>query len=370
VTVLQGLIAAEIDARGPLDFAEYMQLALYHPEHGYYTAGPQRTGWRGHFLTSPEIDPAFGELWARAAEDLWTACGRPDRFPLIEVGPGEGGLAAALVEAADEEFARAVELHLIELNASARERQSVRLGSGTVWHDSIDDVGSVECGCIFANELLDNLPVRVVEMRDGELLECFVDHSDGALHEVFGRPRDDFPSAYLACIGVDLPEGHRVEIPVATQGEIARIAGILSKGAVIVIDYGISAHEIADRPSGTLVAYSETGVDHDVLVSPGDRDVTSHVNWTSVLDWFNGAGFKTAGPITQREVLHRLGARDLDARLRVDYDDAVASGRGRDAVAALSRRQALGALMDPGGLGGLQVVIATRGIATPGWMTG
>src|SRR5918999_489992 len=88
-----------IRAHGPMPFAAYMSHVLYHPRHGYYAAGPERSGWRGHFLTSPELDPSFGALWAHAFEEIWDACGRPPEFTIVEIGPGEAGFARGVLGA-------------------------------------------------------------------------------------------------------------------------------------------------------------------------------------------------------------------------------------------------------------------------------
>jgi SAM-dependent MidA family methyltransferase len=87
VNELEAILVARIKERGPMPFASYMQMALYHPAHGYYSSGP-RTGFAGHFVTAAEIGPAFGALWARGFAQIWDACGRPERFDLVEIGAG------------------------------------------------------------------------------------------------------------------------------------------------------------------------------------------------------------------------------------------------------------------------------------------
>src|SRR5688500_394644 len=106
-----------------MPFAAYMQAALYHPQHGYYATGARRTGWEGDFVTSPELDPAFGELWARAFEEIWSGCGRPASFRVVEVGPGEGGFAAAVLAAVNGELGAVLEYCLVERSPDAEARQ-------------------------------------------------------------------------------------------------------------------------------------------------------------------------------------------------------------------------------------------------------
>jgi SAM-dependent MidA family methyltransferase len=122
------------------------------------------------------------------------------------------------------------------------------------------------------------------------------------------------------------------------------------------------------RSGGTLVSYSSSGADTEVLESPGTKDITAHANWTSVTHSLARGGSLPVGPKPQREVLLKLGAHDLEDSFKAAYNDAIADGRGAEAVAALSRRQALGALLDPGGLGGLQVLAGLRSIEPPSFL--
>src|SRR5688500_7615789 len=106
-----------------MPFGAFMQMALSHPRLGYYASGAERTGWHGHVVTSSELDPAFGELWVRAFEQIFEACGRPDRFSVVEIGPGEGSFAAAVLEAASPALRSALSYTLVERVARMEDRQ-------------------------------------------------------------------------------------------------------------------------------------------------------------------------------------------------------------------------------------------------------
>jgi SAM-dependent MidA family methyltransferase len=365
VSPLESVIAQEIRSHGPITVARFMELALYHPEFGYYVAGPPRSGWRGHFLTSAELDGAFGELWARGFEEVWRACGRPDRFDLIEIGPGEGGFAEAVLGATDGDFARALHYRLVEPSGALRARQATRLERfpRTSWSASLDDLPPVDAGCVFANEVLDNQPVRVVERRNGDIHEVLVDVGDG------GFTLDRIPAApdiidWLDGAGVHIRRGGRGEIGQVADRLVGTAAGRLRRGALILCDYGMAGEEAEQRPGGTIACYSKTGVDDDFLDSPGSKDITSHVNWTALERSLGAAGMSVAALESQRSILKRLGIDDVHSELR-----RRAERGGADAVRALSRRQALGILTDPGGLGAIGVLIATRGIRAPRWAT-
>lgn len=365
---LQKEIAERIRSSGPLPFAAYMQMALYDSRYGYYSSGAQRTGWRGHFVTSPELDPSFGILWNRAFREIWQACGCPAEFEIVEVGPGEGGFAQAVLEAADDDFARALTYRMVERTPAVRERQQEKLADRVVWTESVTELPRTLYGCVFANEVLDNLPVHLVEMRGGEILEICVDEADGELIFTTRPPSNPELINFLERTAVTLHEGDRVEVTLAAESLIARVSNRLEMGAIVMVDYGMSSEDIV-RSGGTLVAYSNSGADTDVLARPGEKDITAHANWTSATGALVREGWTPAGPLRQREVLLSLGAGDLEASFKQDYESAIGEGRGANAVASLSRRQALGALLDPGGLGGLQVLAGLRGIDPPQFLT-
>lgn len=367
---LLALLRERIDRDGPLTFAEYQNLALYHPEHGYYAGGAGRTGWHGHFVTSPEVGPAFGRLWATALESVWDLCGHPQQFDVVEIGPGEGGLAAGVLHGSREAFRGALFYRLIERTPELVERQMERLSifDNVSWASSLDEIGLVSSGCLLAHEVLDNLAVHLVERRDEDVVELFVGTRDGTLELQPGPPSTPLLQRYLEGLKVDLPEGHRLEVGLEAIELARRAASMLVRGAVVLVDYGAAAVELVTRPAGTLVAYSDSGVDDLVLELPGRKDLTSHVNWTAVKAALIQAGMRVEGPRAQLKVLRSLGLEDLDRGLREEHHAALAEGRGGDAVRALSDRQALGILSDPGGLGGLDVVVGLEGIPVPAFV--
>lgn len=363
MTDLERILHERISRDGPLPFGAFMQLALYHPRLGYYSRGRERTGWRGHFLTSPELDPAYGELWARAFAKVWFACGSPPSFEVVEVGPGEGGFAHAVLSSAGGAFAAALRYRLVERVPAVAERQRERLSAFEVsWSASITEVPAAEHGVVFANEVLDNLPVHLVERRDGRILEVCVVSSGGRLAETLRPPAGPELEDWLARAGAEVREGHRFEVAMAAESFVRRCAAAVGTGALVFVDYGADSAGLAERPRGTLVAYGAGGPSDDVLARPGEQDVTAHANWTIVRTVCAELGWDVTGPLPQRDLLLDLGARDLDAELRRLHSEAAAERRGAEAVRALSRRSALGALLDPGGLGGLGVMIATKGI--------
>ena len=366
-TPLHGVLVDKIRSRGPMPFAAFMQLALYHPHHGYYASGETRTGWSGHFVTSPELDPGFGALWARAFQQIWEMTGSPREFHLIEVGPGESGFAASVLDSVEGPFADALHLDLIERSPAVEKRQRSRLATAdrVSWHRSITEVDAVEVGCLFANEVLDNLPVHLVQRSSGEVQEICVAETDGTLHEVAMPASNPELENFVTRCGVELPEGNRFEVHLAADSLLKRAASIIGRGAAIFVDYGSDAHDLAQRPEGSLVCYSGSGADDRPLAEPGTKDITVHANWSGVRTALERADCAVAGPTKQRSVLKELGLDRLHDELRDEFQRRTAEGEGAAALRAVSRRQALGALADPAGLGGLDVLAGLRGIETP-----
>lgn len=343
-----------MESRGPLSFRDFMELALYHPEHGYYASGAVRTGRAGHFMTSAELDPAFGELWARALEQTWKLCGRPHTFRVVEVGGGEGGLAAAVLSSVQMPLVYS----LVERVEEVEQRQRDHLAGfdNVSWVRSLDEAAAGSAHFVIAVELFDNLPVHVLERAHGLLQEIRV---GAGLQEVVG----DLAEPTLESFGQHLHEGERCEVGLDAIGMAGELARLVDRGLLCIVDYGYSG-----PARNTLVAYSGATSDDDLLNAPGERDLTAHVAWDPLAATMKAEGLEVYGPRPQAEVLRALGAAELDRSLRTSHDAALAKGQGANAVRALSRRQALRALLDEEGLGGLQVLIGGRGIERPGFI--
>lgn len=360
-TPLESLLLEGIRRDGPITFAAYMEQALYHPDHGYYSAPSPRTGWSGHYVTSAEIGPVYGELWARGLRAIWDALGRPSLFEVVEVGAGEAGFAAAMLAALDPQLAAALTYRLIERNPALRRRQEEALArwEGIEWSGSLEDAPRSSAGVVLANEVLDNLPVHLVTSSGGELQEVWVKEEAGRLGTMLGAPSVPELEGFLERCGLgDPPEGSLLEMSLAAGSFVTAAAALHERGALVFTDYGKEASELAQSPEGTLVSYSGAGADDRPLERPGEKDITAHVNWTAVKQACRAAGLETTGPLPQQEVLRALGIEELRQRLEREQAEALTEGRGADALKALSGRQAAAALLDPGGLGAMQTLIA------------
>jgi SAM-dependent MidA family methyltransferase len=360
---LRDRIAAHIRARGPITVAEFMAFCLYHPTLGYYTRAPRRSGRAGDFVTSVDVSPLFGELLAVQLAEMWRLMGEPPAFDLVEAGAGDGRLARGVLEAAsaaDAAFYAAIRLHLVEVSAAARAAHPATLGPHR--HRLVSSAPALPpavAGVILANELLDALPVHLVVMRETGLREVFVTERAGQLVPIEGPPSTPALAAALARAGAALEPGWRAEVRLAADAWVADAAGALTRGFLVLIDYGYEAAELysAAHATGTLRSARRHALDPtpgDWLLDPGARDLTAHVDLTSVRLAAERAGLTTLAALDQTYFLLGLGLAD---RL------ATTAG---DAVRGLARRLAAKALVVPGGLGSThKVLVFGRNVGTP-----
>jgi len=322
-----------------------MDLALYDPEVGYYARATQRSGRAGDFFTSVDVGPLFGELLevqlaemseilkkataenAKNAEQCFLSASSANSavaFDLVEAGAGNGRLSADILRAArrrDRAFYDALRLHFVESSAAARGAQRSTLAdvADRLVSSSTDIPDSFE-GVLIANELLDALPVHQVVMRDEGLKEIYVvarlfNGRDGreaeslALGTIEGPPSTPELQEYLDRLHVELEPGWRVEINLRAVDWIRDAARRLRRGFIIVIDYGHEARELysATHSSGTLTTYAshrsmgpEPSIGVPVwLRNPGEQDLTTHVDFTSVRAAAEADGMTTIALLDQ-----------------------------------------------------------------------
>lgn len=360
-------IRAEIEAGdGRITFARFMELALYHPERGYYTTSAERPTRSGDFLTAPEVHPMFGRLLARQLDEMWQLLGRPEPFVLREHGAGRGVLGVSILGGlvADRSaLADAIRYEPIDLPGRtevARARVRAAGLDRAVGERAVTgpgDDGAAITGCILANELLDALPVHRVGRLDGELVEWFVVWRDGWFGEEPGPVSDAALAEHLERAGVELREGQRAEISLAAAGWVRDAAANLARGYLVLIDYGYPAAQLygQSRLRGTLRAFRGHHVSDDPFRAVGGQDLTAHVDLTTVEREATESGLTLLGRTTQAEFLIGLGLGDLLAAAQAD-------ARVDDLPGLLAARTAAARFIDPGALGGFAVLVFGRGV--------
>lgn len=349
-------IRALIEASGPIPVSDFMTLALSDPDYGYYTTRDP-IGAAGDFITAPEISQMFGELigiWSLAVFEL---LGKPERFHLVELGPGRGTLMADLIRAARlrPSFLQAAEVRLVETSPTLKARQSATL-SGIVspfWHERIEDVPDGPA-IVIANEFFDALPIRQLVRMEQHWHERVVGVGDAG-DLVFGASADPVDPILVPDHAVLAPPGTVVEIAPAAASIMATVADRvrMQGGAMLAIDYGSAQRGVGD----TLQAISR----HqraDVLTNPGEVDLTVHVDFAELALVAEEMGAAVHGPIDQGDFLLALGLVERAGALGRDEDDAQ---RNR-LIAAVER------LAAPDQMGSLfKVMGVSSGIPLPGF---
>ena len=343
--------------------AAFMDLALYHPDFGYYARAARRTGRAGDFFTSVDVGPLFGRLLAIQIAEMSELLGveASSRFDLVEAGAGDGRLAADILRplrSSHPTLCDRLRLHLVEASAEARAAQPATLDevADRLASSSSSLPESFE-GVLVANELLDALPVHQVVMREDGLREVYVVPSprppaSSPLTTIEGAPSTPALSEYLARLGITLEPGWRAEINLRAVDWISDAARRLRRGFLIVIDYGHEARELYSlgHSAGTLTTFARhvmAGADSPAwLARPGDQDMTAHVDFTSVRAAAEAEGSTTIALLDQTYFL--LGLANLEGD------------------AGLKDRLALKTLTLPGGLGSThKVVVLGKGVGAP-----
>ena len=370
---LREVIRQRIRTEGPLPFAAYAELALYHPDLGYYARVDRRSGRAGDFFTSVDLGPLFGALLASQLAQMWRvlrSTAEEPRFDLVEAAAGNGRLARDVLDAAaadDPAFYEAIRLHLVERSRAARDAQAASLGphAGKL-ASSGPGIPPAIHGAIFANELLDALPPHVLEMTGDGLREVYVDvdEATGDFVERLGPLSDGRVQSHVDDRQIAIEPGWRAEVVPDAADWVRQAVDSLARGFLLLVDYGHEARELysATHAAGTLTTYRRQRIADGAdggpppwLVDPGECDITAHVDLTLVRDAAEGAGARTLGLLDQTYFLLGLGAVE-----RVNHES------GDDGVAALRRRLALKSLLVPGGLGSThKVLIFGKDVGAP-----
>lgn len=351
-------IRDEIRRGGPMPFARFMELALFDPDGGFYRAESARPGREGDFITAPELHPIFGATLSTGLHEIWERLGSPDPFTIREHGAGTGALALAVLGAVDDPaFRAAIRYQPVEVDPRRVAVFAERLaaaGLGDVVRASDDDEPFE--GVVIANEVLDALPVHRVRQRGAAIREIAVAiDADDAFVEVEIDPTTPALPARLADEGIELADGQTAEICLALDDWVAKAAMPLTRGLMLLIDYGAPANELYDpvrRHDGTLRAYVRHHVHDDPYRFIGRQDLTAHVDVTAVERAAHAAGMTTIGITTQAEALMGLGIQDRLQAIQADPATTM------EAYTLL--RSSLMRLLDPAAMGRFRVMAFGR----------
>jgi SAM-dependent MidA family methyltransferase len=379
VTPLAALLAERIRRFGPITFADYMRECLYHPVHGYYSKAEFKRF--ADYYTSVDVHPIFARLLARQFAEMWESLGRPEEFTLVEAGASVGRFASQVLdfcEAKLPNFYFALRYVAVERSVSRREQATTtanRHAAAGRFIASAEVPAHVAAGCFFSNELVDALPVHRVVMESshklpfvlahdekpvpldgGALQEILVDFRDGRFGDLVAPVSTCAITEYFASQGIALCQGQHAEAGLEACDWVSEVGRRLARGYVLTIDYGHPASDLFDEHHmrGTLLAYENHRASEEYYLSPGEQDLTAHVNFTALEAWGKRSGLETAGFTSQTAFLLALGQGNELADL---YDE------GQTEAERTKARLQLKMLIHPEGMGErFQVLVQRKGV--------
>ena len=317
----QGQLALEtreqIQRYGPITFARFMSLALYHPQLGYYSSGRCSIGRGGDYFTNVSVGFLFGMLLARQFAEIWETLGRPDDFVIVEQGAHQGEFAADVLDALrarHPEFFTRVLYRIVEPFPILRERQEERLqkfGTRVQWVADLDEMPPF-VGVHFSNELLDAMPVHLLVAADNgaerEWQARLVDFNESGFVFITRPISDSKLCQRLTTLPAPPAEDYETEINLAALDWIETLSRKLERGVVLIADYGLPRDQFyaPDRISGTLQAYAKHRALPTCFENIGECDLSAHVEWTSLAERAAEFGLTIVGFADQHHFLTGL----------------------------------------------------------------
>ncbi len=284
VTPAGEILRDEIARSGPVSFRRFMEVALYHPEHGYYRRRKDPFGKHGDYFTAEQIQPVFGILLSDYVRQIWREGGEEGHPDVVELGAGRAEMAPFF---------------------SWCRYRPLEIGG--------DPPPSIR-GVVFANEFFDALPVHVVVRRSNRWIEMGVGFEAGRFCWVDRAAAGDELAAWAERYAGGANEGQVIEVNLEALGWIERLASHLDHGFLLAIDYGYTAAELVRFPAGTLMSYRRHRAMEDVLSEPGHRDITAHVNFSALEEHALRCGFERLRFESMGRMLLRAGEADRFGR--------------------------------------------------------
>lgn len=321
--LLSEIIIERIKKEGPLSFRDFMEMALYYPELGYYNSAQKKIGAEGDFYTSANLTAAFGAMIGRQMEEMWQILEKKP-FKIVEYGAGTGLLCHDILDYLknNSDLYDSLNYCIIEKSASMREIQKKHLHEKVSWYNSIQEIPEIN-GCILSNELIDNFSVHQVIMKD-RLQEIFVDYKEHFIEIL--KPAKKELTDYFTSLNVQLPEGYHTEINLEATSWIKEVSKSLRKGYLITIDYGSLSAELYNnrRSCGTLLCYYKHQQNDNPYQFIGQQDITTHINFSALSHWGSQYGIEPCGIVNQVEFLLALGIKEYQNSILINNPDNLA----------------------------------------------
>jgi len=358
------ILRDRIAQSGPMPFRDFMDAALYHPEHGYYSSGRAGIGRGGDYFTSVSVGPLFGTLLAQQFAEMWERLGCPEPFTIVEQGAHNGDFARdvlSYLHLHGPVLHERLKYVIVEPSLPARALQKETLGvfaADVQWRASVEELPAF-VGVHFSNELLDSFPIHAVVWDGAAWSETHVGWDNGCFIFV-PRAVTSAPLAAALARLPSLPAGYRTEINLAALDWIDTLASKLQRGFAVIIDYGFSRSEYyrPERTAGTLTGYQQHRRVENVLAAPGETDLTAHVDFTAFAERAVAAGLRVRGFTDQHHFIVALGALHFPAAIA----ETPASQRELRAFKTLMHPQMMGR--------SFHVLCLEKGDASPAPLTG
>ncbi|MFK7910988.1 MAG: class I SAM-dependent methyltransferase [Akkermansiaceae bacterium] len=309
---LGSIITENIKKSGPMPFSRFMALALYHPELGYYSSDRKKTGKQGDFITSVSVGSCFGSILARRLHCYWLESGKPADFQIIEPGAHDGTLANDILSEANKiskDYYQAIHYHLIEVSKELRCLQQSTLTKNH--KDKFSTQAAMEGiqvrnGAIISNELIDAFPVELIKYNDKKWLSQMVSlDEEGQFTLATDEIETDEIQVFFDDLGNHYPDGYTTEYNIGMTDFVRDASRSIESGLFLTIDYGHlqSDYYHPDRSTGTLQTYQAHQKAENPLQSPGELDITAHVDFTRLQKTAEQAGFHSPWFGTQARYL-------------------------------------------------------------------
>ena len=335
-----------------LPFLDFVEMALYHPQFGYYA---RRAQPEADYVTSPRLSPLFSTTLGRLVSEFLSRAGDV-MSTVVDAGCGDGSLIYSLYEGLGASEPRSLGWYGVD---RALERLRPDLPAAIKFVRTIDELPREGAHLLFANELFDAFPFARLVQRDEHLHELWVTERDGALdwteHEAPG-PYED----YFAARGIELQDGQFADVSLDWDAYYRDVCRLVQRGLIVTFDYGMPQEQLFHsrvRRFGTAAAYREQRVTRDLLASPGEQDLTAHINFTDLIRAGEAAGFTTLFFDRQAKFLLALGAAE----------DPILQTEPRS-VAELAHKENARRLLLPDGIGeDIRVLVQGRGLGDSNW---
>ena len=316
---LTEIIKYKIKDAGSITFAEFMDLALYHPTYGYYTTGKSDIGKHGDFYTSPHVHSAFGSVIGNFILRSFQLLDE-DRLTIVEIGAGKGFLALDIldhIKTQNHGYYERLNYYIVERNNYSKKESEGKLKDHLdqiKWFSDIGELANENIkGVLISNELFDALPFHRLKYTNGDIAEIYVTLENGELAEALDKPSNNYIEKYLKNTGIKLLEGQEFEINPSFENLLKQINETLQKGFILSIDYGYLAPELfsPDRMKGTYKCIYRHKINEQPYTNVGEQDITAHVDFSNLIKVGESLGLNKVHYTSQGQFLIDWGILDF-----------------------------------------------------------